>query len=346
MVTKLRIKSIWLWAILWIVQSSCIKSVEIPPENPDIVRLDYPSYFPLPHYNFESSTLTRKKIELGRQLFYDPILSSDSTISCASCHIQQAAFADPGKQFSAGVNQQLGLRNSPSMFNLIWNTSFMWDGGVNHIEIMPFSPLTQPNEMNEDMKNILVKLNKHPEYSKRFYEAFMSKPITTTQFFYAFAQFMGSMLSVQSKYDEVKQGKQSFSPSELNGYKLYQQFCSSCHVEPLFTNFIFENNGLDTFFKDEGRYRINLDSSDLGKFKTPSLRNVALTSPYMHDGRFVSLEDVINHYNNGIRTSKTLSPKLPLNRKLSLQEEQDIISFLNTLTDSAFVADKALSNPF
>ena len=335
-----------LWVVLWITQSACVKTNEIPLPDTGRIDLVYPSYFPTAHYQFGTNVLSQQKIDLGKQLFYDPILSSDSTISCASCHKQEAAFADPGQKLSLGVNQQLGARNSPAMFNLIWNTSFMWDGGVNHIEIMPFSPLTQPNEMNEDMKNILQKLNNHPRYSNLFKEAYQATPITTTQFFYALTQFMGSMVSSHSKYDEYRQGQTTFSPSENNGYLLFQQFCASCHTEPLFTNFAFENNGLDATFNDLGRYRITLDTNDIGKFKIPSIRNIALTSPYMHDGRFTTLEEVIDQYNKGIQPSSTLSHALPLSRILSHQEKQDLISFLHTLTDPVFTSDPALKNPF
>jgi cytochrome c peroxidase len=306
----------------------------------DEIKLEVPSYFPQPNYNFQGNPLSTKKFELGRKLFYDTYLSIDNTISCASCHHQQYAFSDAGNALSAGVNGTLGSRNSPAMFNLIWNTSFMWDGGINHIEIMPLAPITDHREMNISMPDLIAKLNSSSSYKALFKDAFEVETITDYELFLALAQFMGMLISADSKYDKYIQGKATLTASELAGLELFRNHCASCHIEPLFSDMDFHNNGLDEEFEDEGRYLITLLASDKGKFRTPSLRNIEVTGPYMHDGRFHTLEQVLDHYSDGIQQSSTLAPGLVSGILLSSQDKTDLIAFLKTLTDYGF-----LSNP-
>ena len=283
---------------------------------------------------------------MGRKLFFDPILSIDSTISCGSCHHQEDAFADGGLAQSIGVFGQKSLRNSQPIFNMAWNTLFMWDGGINHIEIQPFAPIVNPLEMGEDLNHVIDKLRRHSEYPDLFQNVFDETPLTDQQVFWVLAQYMGNLVSAESKYDKYVTGKVEFNQAELNGLRIFRANCASCHSEPLFLDNSFHNNGLDTSFPDQGRFGITRDPKDMGKFKTPTLRNIMLTGPYMHDGRFELIEEVIDHYSEGIESSNTLSPLLYDNiggMALSQSEKQDLITFLETLTDYEFISNPELS---
>lgn len=337
------IKTILVCVLFVFLLPSCQNNEDI--QTPDSVSLDVPNYVEKPFYNFKNNPLTKEGIQLGRLLFYDPILSSDSSISCGSCHSQSHAFADHNMKLSIGVKGRSGLRNSPALFNLAWNQSFMWDGGINHIEIMPLAPLTNHLEMDETMPNILLKLNRSPFYKKQFNSFFKQSTINDQQLFYVFAQFMATITSFNSKYDEVKKDQNSFTNSELKGYNLFIKHCNTCHKEPLFTDYSFRNNGLDSSFEDKGRALITLNHSDEGLFKVPSLRNVMLTYPYMHDGRFRYIEDVLNHYANGIKKSKTLDENLTTKISLNTEEKQQIIDFLKTLTDYKLLTRQDISEP-
>lgn len=305
-----------------------------------------PASFPQAVYQFSSNTYSKQGFLLGRKLFYDPILSINNTVSCGSCHKQAYAFSDAGLAFSKGINGQTGKRNSPAIFNMAWNKSFMWDGGVNHLEIMPFSPINNPLEMGEDLTHLIKKLNDNPEYARLFKQVFNKDQIDDQQLFYALAQFLGNIVSANSRYDQYLQGVGNFTSREQDGYAVFKANCSSCHTEPLFTNYTYQNNGIDSTFDDAGRFRITRDSTDLGKFKVPTLRNIALTYPYMHDGRFSSLEEVISHYADHVLQSNTLSPALVKNGTpglhLSAGEQQALVEFLQTLTDEQLLTDEAL----
>ena len=291
-------------------------------------QLIYPSYFPTPVYNFKNNELTKEKFELGRKLFYDGILSSDNSVSCGTCHSQVHGFADHNVNFSSGVNNLKGTRNSPAITNMIWSPSFMWDGGVNHIEVFSVAPITNPVEMNETMSNVISKLNNNNEYKNLFKIAYGIDNITDQ-----------AMLRALTIYDKVRQGKVSFSTDEAEGYELFKQKCASCHSEPLFTNYQYKNNGLDSIYTDLGRGRITFNANDNGKFKVPSLRNVELTYPYMHDGRFWTLEQVLELYNSGIKHSATLAPELANGLPMTADEKKKIIAFLKTLTDYTIISD-------
>lgn len=298
-----------------------------------------PDHFPTPVYAFDKNQLTQEGFELGRKLFYDPILSRDSSISCASCHNQSAGFSDPGKAFSTGVNGKSGKRNSPALANLAWYPSFMADGGINHIEVMPIAPITDSLEMNESLANLLEKLNSDENYQKLFNKAFGISEITDQKLLYALAQFMGMMISADSKYDNYLKGETKFTDSELRGYKLFQQNCASCHSGPLLTNFSFKNNGLDLNAEDPGRERVTLNAQDHGKFRVPNLRNVELTYPYMHDGRFATLSEVIDHYTDGIQPTASLADELQTPIVLTKSEKEDLLKFLTTLTDYNYITN-------
>jgi cytochrome c peroxidase len=300
-----------------------------------------PDGFPDPVYKFQNNPVTPAGFALGKKLFYDPILSRDSTIACGSCHQQFVAFAHSEHKVSHGIDNLLGTRNSPALYNIAWFPNFMWDGGVNHLEVQPLAPISNPVEMDETMPNNLVKLKRSNSYPGMFDAAFGSDTITTQAMMRAMAQFMGSMISANSKYDKYIAGKESFTSAELNGLQIFRAKCESCHKEPLLTDMSFRNNGLDAeFSNDPGRATITTLPQDSGLFRVPSLRNVALTFPYMHDGRLEKLMDVMNHYNSGIQSSSTLDPLLSsVGIPLTLAEKNDLIAFLSTLTDYTFIRD-------
>lgn len=322
---------------------SCNKEQTLIQPSTKIIPYPAPNHFPEPHYKFETNNFySPDGIELGKMLFFDKNLSKDKTISCASCHFPSAAFAHPGFSVSPGVQGRLGRRNSPALFNLAWKNSFMWDGGVNHIEIMPFAPITDHNEMDMDMKNLIEILNNDKIYKLKFEQVFQKKEITDVHFFYALTQYMTTLISAESKYDFVMKGLQNFSPEEEEGKELFMQKCSQCHTPPLFTNNNFENIGLQINPDDLGRFEITLNEEDKGKFIVPSLRNINLTPPYMHNGRFETLEDVLHHYANDVLLHENVAEQVKDNLGMSEYEQNSIITFLNTLNDYNFVNDKKL----
>ncbi len=321
---------------------ACKKDVNLASN----VKEEIPSYFPPAYYNNTiNNPPTEQGFQLGRALFYDPILSIDSTISCASCHNIAHAFADHNLPISTGVGGAKGTRNSPALFNLQWNKSFMWDGGINHIEVMSLAPLTNPLEMqNTSMSDVINRLSKSTKYQQAFELVFPNKEINDQNLFFALAQFMAKLNSVDSKYDQVRQGKAVFTAAEADGYLVFKTNCAICHQEPLFTDYSFRNNGTDSSFIDKGRYLITLNTDDLGKFKVPSLRNVAITYPYMHNGKLKNLEDVITQYENP-QISATIDPFLLKPIQLTVAQKANLIAFINTLTDYTFIANPKFSEP-
>lgn len=312
-----------------------------------VVRLDYPKDWQKPNYNFKKKPLTDSVIQLGRKLFYDPILSFDSTVSCASCHLSYTAFTHVDHDLSHGINDLIGERNSPVLINLAWNKHFMWDGSINHIEVQPLAPISHPAEMNESIDNVLKKLNRSKYYKMRFKNAFDADSITTKDFLMALTQFQLILVSDNSKYDKMKRGEVEFSSQEKRGYQLFQNHCASCHTEPLFTNGEFKSNGLavDTTLNDWGRLRVSRLSEDSLLFKVPTLRNIEFSGPYMHDGRFRSLYDVMDHYAHFTKSSGVLSEELADLPKLSLNQKIDLVAFLMTLTDRDFLYNPEFAYP-
>lgn len=338
------------YLILIISLLSCSVDPEIIPSlSEEEVKEIVPPGWPQPNYNFSNNTLSRDGFILGRALFYEPMLSADNTISCGSCHQQNVAFVHAGHALSHGINGLLGTRNAPPLQNLNWSSSFMWDGGVLHLENQPLAPITNPVEMNETIANILAKLRASSKYRSLFAKAFGDDSITTHRFLKALAQFQGLLYSYNSKYDMHYRGEAggSFNSSQQNGYNLFKQKCASCHTEPLFTDFSFRSNGLpeNVFLKDSGRMHITGDPADRFRFKVPSLRNIALTAPYMHDGRFQSLDEVLDHYDHGITNLVNLDPLLSNGIQLTPQERNDLKNFLFTLTDYEFINDPKFKDP-
>lgn len=311
------------------------------------VKLIYPDNWPKPKYNFNNNPLTLSKIELGRKLFYDPILSKDNSISCASCHLSYTAFTHTDHALSHGVGDSIGRRNSPVLINLAWSTKFMWDGAINHIDVQALAPITHPAEMGEDLERVVKKVQDKEGYSLMFENAFGDSKVTGEHLLKALAQFQLILISKNSKYDKVIEGKASFTKQEKKGYKLFKKHCASCHQEPLFTNGDFRNNGLkiDPLINDLGRYEITKQGNDSLQFKVPTLRNIQFSKPYMHDGRFNTLNEVLNHYNS-ILYSSYLSTELKNNPLFFSEEEKiEIISFLYTLTDKEFLFNPDFAFP-
>lgn len=319
-----------------------------------VIRFQKPAHFPEPYYDFSQNPITTNGFLLGKKLFFDGILSRDGSISCGSCHIPSAAFTQHGHDLSHGIDDKLTLRNALPIMNLAWEKDFFWDGGVFHLDLFAIAPIEAENEMDEKMSNVLAKLRKHPEYPRLFEKAFGTPEINLDRFLKALSQFQLMAISANSKYDKYKRGEANLNEQELAGLQIFQQKCASCHKGELFTDNNFRNNGLplrtiqlngvDTI--DTGRYRITLNPQDRFKFKVPSLRNVEITRPYMHDGRFRNLEQVLDHYSFGVQDSPTLDPLLKSNGRLGIpltqDEKQKIIAFLKTLTDEEFIRNSLL----
>jgi cytochrome c peroxidase len=311
------------------------------------VAFKKPKGFPKPLYDLEKNKPTPEGFMLGRKLFYDPILSKDNTVSCATCHQQFAAFAQTDHSFSHGVNGLFGKRNAPALQNLIWRDAFMVDGGVNHLDLQPIAPITNPLEMNEDLPSVLKKLQQNKEYVALFKEVYKDSIISSNHFLKSLSQFLSLLISADSRYDRYIHKKDTLSNYELNGLKLFRANCASCHTEPLFTDNSYRSNsiGINPVIKDSGRFLITRLPADLMKFKVPSLRNIEVSYPYMHDGRFYSLKQVLNHYSKISSSKNVIDPILKNMPVLNDQEQKDIIAFLKTLTDKAFLHDKRFMDP-
>lgn len=291
-----------------------------------------PDHFPEPTYDFSANPLTESGIALGRALFYDEALSADSTIACASCHSPFSAFAHTDHDLSHGINDQIGRRNAPPLFNLAWSTSFHHDGAHHNLELQPLAPLHAPAEMGSDLSEVIHRLRRDDAYRGRFARAFGDSLATGARLLKALAQFQLTLVSAGAKYDQVQAGLDTFGLQEAKGYSLFQMHCNACHTEPLFTNRGFATNGLplDTSLNDIGRMEITQLPADSLLFKVPSLRNLSFTYPYMHDGRFRKLRQVLQHY--------THRPSAPL--PLSPNDQADLIAFLLTLDDREFVFNR------
>ena len=329
-----------------IILSVLIFSLAFTFLRPTPLYFKIPTGWPKPNYDFSKNPLSEEGFQLGRQLFYDPILSKDSNISCASCHLQATGFTHVDHSLSHGIDGKIGTRNSMTMMNLAWSKTFMWDGGVNHLDVQALNPITSSVEMNETLKNVILKLQKSDKYKSLFLAAFGDENITGQRVLKALSQFELMLVSSNSKYDKVMRKDALFTDQEHRGYQLFKNNCASCHSEPLFTNGKYENNGipLDTTLNDIGRQRITEKFEDYLKFKVPTLRNIQFTNPYMHDGRFLKLTEVIKHYNS-IKKNTNLPKQLQKLMNLSDNERVDLVAFLLTLTDNEFLFNKRFSYP-
>ncbi|MDZ7879820.1 MAG: cytochrome-c peroxidase [Saprospiraceae bacterium] len=327
-----------------LVVAACKKDIvdDTPQYQPFL-----PSNFPTPTYDLTTNPVTKEGFELGRSLFYDPILSLDSTISCGNCHQQTAGFTQHGHDISHGIKDRLGIRNAQPVMNMLWNKSFFWDGGVHNLDFVAISALTSPVEMEETLDGVVAKLKRHKTYPTRFKTVFNSEEITSAKMLKAVSQFMVMCVSGNSKYDKfVRNEGAILTTDEQAGLNIVKTKCGNCHNTDLFTDHSFRNNGLEET-SDKGRYTASLIESDKNKFRVPTLRNLTYTAPFMHDGRFQTLDQVLKHYTEGVRNSATLDPVLNQNGKLGIilteQEKTQIKAFLKTLEEEAFIRDKRFS---
>ena len=312
----------------------------------DTLSIEIPDYFPEVTYNFEANPPTEKGFELGKKLFYDGKLSSDGVVSCGFCHIQDFSFTHHTHIVSHGVNGALGTRNAQPLQNMIFMNEFTWDGAAESLDAQPIIPITAEVEMNESFSNIIDKLQADEEYPQLFAEAFENGEVNTDNMLKAISQFLVMMVSADSKYDKILKNEGSqFTAEEEAGKVLFDQKCATCHAGVLFTDQSYRNNGLpiDPEYDDEGRSRITGLQADKYKFKVPSLRNIQITYPYMHDGRFQTLAQVLDHYDSGMVVTENLDPVFQQNENLGISltedEKQKIIAFLETLTDDNFLLD-------
>jgi cytochrome c peroxidase len=316
--------------------------------------------------------VTQKGFELGKMLFYEKKLSGDNSMSCGTCHQQSKAFTD-GQAVSLGIDGQPGKVSAMSLVNMLWMEKFTWDGTMNSLEDQSIEPIINPIEMHSSFEEAIGKLE-NDGYTALFNDVFGSPEIDEDRIAKALAQFQMSLISGNSKYDLYLRGEYQATGQEVRGMQLFFTHpipgqlrggnCGDCHLGPLTSGAIdgfsgFHNNGLDDDANlDNGLMKVTGKPEDKGRFKTPSLRNIALTAPYMHDGRFETLEEVLAHYNEGIKRSETLDllikegsnepvdPHAAIQLFLTDQEKEDIIAFLHLLTDEEFINDERFLNPF
>jgi len=333
-------------------ESQSYVATPMPLEIPDVFAL----YLPGPVIPADNPQ-TVEGVALGRKLFFDPILSGNGTQACSDCHRPQNAFSDP-RQFSLGIDGIPGFRNSMPLQNLAWNfpQKFNWDGSASSLEEQIFEPVTNPIEMNNTWPNAVASLQGHNEYPELFREAFGTSTIDSVMVTKAIAQFVRTLISANSRFDRHILGENILTPQELNGFNVFMAEelgdCFHCHgnfFNPLWTDNTFHNNGLDEIFADIGLGGVSGDPRDNGRFKAPSLRNLLYTSPYMHDGRFETLEEVINHYSEGLVFSETIDPLMKAvaqgGVQLSEEDKADLKAFLLSLSDPGFISNPDFQNP-
>jgi len=297
--------------------------------------------------------LSKEGVELGRILFYDPFLSGDGTQSCGSCHNPDFGFTDNGNRFSEGIRGDLGDRNSMPLFNLMWSNSLFWDSRAETLRHLALMPIENPIEMDQEIGPLIERLNEHNDYKQQFKTVFGIDQIDSTHLAMALEQFLLTIISDNSKFDRVNRGQAKLTEQEQRGFdKLKVKGCFNCHSTTLFHDNKSHNTGLDAGIKDKGLGGHNGQSTDLGKFRTPSLRNIMLTAPYMHDGRFSTIEEVLDFYDTDVHinapnvtgeTQRFLS--IGMRNRLTPIEQEEIIAFLHALTDQQMVDDPRFSDP-
>ena len=306
--------------------------------------------------------LTEQGVKLGRMLFYETRLSGDNSLACASCHKQENAFTDTNR-FSTGIDGLDGHRQAMSAVNMLWNTNgYFWDGRAQKLRDQSIIPIQDVLEMNETMENVVEKLEQDTLYTHQFFRAFGSEDISSYRIGLALEQFMNSIVSYRSKYDLFLDGEATFTEEEELGMELFfEEYnpyfpetsgadCGHCHGGKNFSSQEYMNNGLDSIYNDDGRYDVTGLESDRGAMKVTTLRNIELTPPYMHDGRFNTLEEVIDHYNEGLRNNASLNPALAMTMGTGLMlnetDKDALIAFLKTLTDTSLIQDSRYASPF
>ena len=323
-----------------------IKPIDLPKTYTPY-RFGMAATFPIPDLP-RDNPLIEERVSLGEKLFRDPNFSKDNTLTCVSCHSPRHGFSDP-RRVSVGIHGDPGTRNSMTLLNVAWKHEFFWDGRASSLRQQVLMPVQEHDEMDESLENVAKKLSSDPAYPPLFAKAFGSPKIDATRIALALEQFVLTLTTYRSKFDLAMAGFTQLSPEEERGLELFMtEFeprmgqrgadCFHCHGAPLFTDHQFHNNGLDSSPKDPGRQKVTGKESDMGKFATPSLRNIALTAPYMHDGRFKTLEEVVDHYSEGVRQSPNLDPNLAKHPRegirLSPKDKKALVAFLRTLTDT------------
>ncbi len=315
-----------------------------PPAGSTPVTLKYPASFQKPKLPADNA-LTKERVALGERLFHDTILSIDGTVSCAACHVVEFAFSDD-VDLSRGFEGRLGKRNSPPLFNLAWKEHFFWDGRARTVREQVLQPIQDHLEMAANLKSVIYRLNRRKSYREDFEKAYGPGPISSETLALALENYLLTLISGDSKYDRFMAGKAKLTPQEEAGRKLFftplqkgGAGCFECHSGPHFSDFDYRNNGLPIIedLKDFGRFQVTGKKEDRLLFSTPSLRNIAITSPYMHDGRFAKLEEAVAHYNSPLHRSPTLDSKLkPNGLKFDDQKTAALVAFLRTLTDPQY----------
>lgn len=313
---------------------------------PGTVNFVSPPGFPQPVHDFTANPLTEEGIALGQKLFYEDRLSA-ADFSCASCHQQIGAFTTYEHDRSHGYNHSHTLRNAPALSNLAWQAAFRQDGSMTNLESLSLAHITAPDEMAENMDNVVAKLQQDTRYKQLFKAAYGDETINSERVLKALSQFLLSMVSANSKYDRVKKGEASFGVYEEMGYAVFKAKCASCHSEPLFTDFSYRNIGLpvNPSLLDYGRMRVTGNKTDSLKFRVPSLRNLEFSSYYFHDGRYSNMQRAIEHYRNDIQQSSTLDPALTNGISLTDTDVINLMAFLKTLSDSSYIQNPKFAKP-
>lgn len=341
--------------------SSCLSSIPVGTDY----DLDLPFYVSLPALIPDDNPMKQEAVDLGRYLFWDTRLSGDNTMSCGTCHSPSAAFSDPA-QYSVGIDGSLGTRNAMALVNLVLQPIITWDGHQPTLESQSGAPVENQIEMIDDWDDVVIELESDAMYPDMFEAAFGSPCIDRTRSEKALAQFIRTMTSFNSKYDRTVYGPDSFTPLEQIGLELWDleggsppqvplgqegADCFHCHslATEIFTDNQFHNNGLDSVFTDLGQGGVTGNPNQYGRFKTPTLRNIEYSAPYMHDGRFQTLEEVIDHYDSGGHPSATVDPFMKFTvggLQLSPQKKAGLIAFMKTLSDPDFINNPDFDDPF
>lgn len=305
------------------------------------ITFNVPEGFPEPVYDFSQNPLTQEGFDLGRKLFHDNRLSKFLDVTCSSCHQLHSAYTTFDHDLGHGTNRQHTMRNVPVIFNMVWHSAFQWDGGVATLDEQVLTCMKAPEKMGENEGDVAVKLEADEEYRQMFTRAFGDATINGERMSKALTQFVAMLVSSNSRFDRMKKGEVVFNASEQNGYEIYKSKCAGCHAEPLFTDLSYRHNGLpmNPAHEDYGRMRITGNAADSLKFKVPTLRNVALTGYFAHDGRYPAFTQMIAHYADGIQQGPTLDGTLKNGIPLTDLEKFYLQEFIFTLTDSVLVTD-------
>jgi cytochrome c peroxidase len=313
-----------------------------PVTDPTPITFVTPAGFPQPSYNLNANPITEEGFQLGKRIFFDTHLSADNHVSCGSCHQPLAAFTTFEHDRSHGVNNTHTLRNAPGIFNMAWYREFFQDGSATNLAAVYRQHFTGPTEMGQTIPKVISSISQNGTYRPLFRAAFGDEKVTEERIYKALDQYVVSLVSANSKYDKVKRGEATFDAQETAGYTIFKAKCASCHQEPLFTDFSYRNVGLevDPMLNDLGRMRVTGNRADSLKFRVPSLRNVEFTSYYTHDGRMSFFRMMLQHYRFNVNGSPSLDPLLTNGISLTNAEEDQVVAFIRTLSDTAF-----LNNP-